>query len=129
MTWTDLAALTSRLPQDTASLSDHMGWIKTLPCAVCMRTASEYFAVDAHHAGPRGLRSKVSAYQCIPLCHVDHHQEGPLSYHKLGPARFEETHRLHVPSLIAGLLEARYGDFLFLPQPSAPPPSRRSAMK
>lgn len=81
--------------------SAYMGWIKTLPCAVCGRQASEYFAIEAAHFGLRGLSRKTEDSNCIPLC-VEHHREGPLSAHVL-QRRFEPFHKLDVPQLIARL--------------------------
>src|SRR6266404_1255448 len=80
---------------------EYMGWIKTLPCAVCGRQASEYFAIEAAHCGPRVLSQKTDDRNCIPLC-VQHHRDGPDSAHVL-QRQFEPRHSLDIRALIVRL--------------------------
>ena len=76
----------------------YLQWIRSLPCCVCRTTR----AIEAAHTGPRGLSQKSSDLSVIPLC-VKHHRTGPDSYHKLGPRRFAEMHRLDIPAMVARL--------------------------
>ena len=77
---------------------EYLKWIRTLPCAVCRATRG----VEAAHTGPHGLGQKSSDLSAIPLC-ARHHRTGPDSYHKLGPRKFAEVHRLNIPALVARL--------------------------
>jgi hypothetical protein len=76
----------------------YLKWIRTLPCAVCRATRG----VEAAHTGPHGLGQKSSDLSAIPLC-ARHHRTAPDSYHKLGPRRFSEVHRLNVPAIVGRL--------------------------
>ena len=76
----------------------YLRWIRTLPCAVC-RTAR---TVEAAHTGPHGLGQKSSDWSAIPLC-AKHHRTGDDSYHKLGPRKFAEVHKLNIPAIVARL--------------------------
>jgi hypothetical protein len=76
----------------------YLQWIRTLPCAVC-RTIR---AVEAAHTGPHGIGQKSSDLSAVPLC-ARHHRTGDDSYHKLGPRKFAEVHRLNVPVIVARL--------------------------
>jgi hypothetical protein len=76
----------------------YLQWIRTLPCSVC-RTRR---AVEAAHTGPHGLSQKSSDLSAIPLC-GRHHRTGDDSYHKLGPRKFAEVHRLDLRGIVAGL--------------------------
>jgi len=76
----------------------YLCWIRTLPCSVCRTTR----AVEAAHTGPHGLGQKSSDFSAIPLCYL-HHRSGNDSYHKLGPLKFAEVHRLNVPAIVARL--------------------------
>jgi hypothetical protein len=76
----------------------YLRWIRTLPCSVCRTTR----AVEAAHTGPHGLGQKSSDLSAIPLC-SRHHRSGDDSYHKLGPRKFAEVHRLNVPAIVARL--------------------------
>lgn len=76
----------------------YLKWIRTLPCAVCRATRG----VEAAHTGPHGLGQKSSDLSAIPLC-GRHHRTGQDSYHKLGPRKFAEAHRLHIPAMVARL--------------------------
>jgi len=57
---------------------------------------------EAAHTGPHGLGQKSSDLSAIPLC-ARHHRTGPDSYHKLGPRKFAEAHRLNVSAIVARL--------------------------
>jgi len=76
----------------------YLQWIRTLPCSV-YRTRR---AVEAAHTGPHGLSQKSSDLSAIPLC-GRHHRTGDDSYHKLGPRKFAEVHRLDLRGIVAGL--------------------------
>jgi hypothetical protein len=76
----------------------YLQWIRTLPCSV-YRTRR---AVEAAHTGPHGLSQKSSDLSAIPLC-GKHHRTGDDSYHKLGPRKFAEVHRLDLRRIVAGL--------------------------
>ena len=76
----------------------YLQWIRTLPCSVCRTTR----AVEAAHTGPHGLSQKSSDRSAIPLC-GRHHRTGKDSYHRLGPRRFAEVHRLNIPAMVARL--------------------------
>jgi len=76
----------------------YLDWIRTLPCSVCRTTRS----VEAAHTGPHGLSQKSSDLSAIPLC-ARHHRTGDDSYHKLGPRKFSEVHRLDIPAIVARL--------------------------
>ena len=76
----------------------YLAWIRTLPCAVC---GSER-GIEASHTGPHGLGQKSPDSSAIPLC-PKHHRTGRESYHKLGPRRFAEMHRIDIPSIVRRL--------------------------
>jgi len=76
----------------------YLRWIRTLPCSVCGTRR----AVEAAHTGPHGLSQKSSDLSAIPLC-GRHHRTGDDSYHKLGPRKFAEVHRLDLRAIVAGL--------------------------
>jgi hypothetical protein len=76
----------------------YLRWIRTLPCSVCGSTRY----VEAAHTGPRGLGQKSPDASVIPLC-ARHHRTGPDAYHRLGPRRFSDVHRLDIPALVARL--------------------------
>ena len=77
---------------------EYLQWIRTLPCSVCHTTR----AVEAAHTGPHGLSQKSPDVSAIPLC-ARHHRTGNDSYHKLGPRKFAEVHRLNIPTIVAHL--------------------------
>ena len=95
----------------------YLKWIRTLPCSVCRTTR----AIEAAHTGPHGLSQKSSDLSAIPLC-ARHHRTGGDSYHKLGPRKFAEVHRLNLGSIVArlsakpwirvesGIFVGRFGD-------------------
>jgi hypothetical protein len=76
----------------------YLRWIRTLPCSVCRTTR----AVEAAHTGPHGMGQKSSDLSVIPLC-AKHHRTGDDSYHRLGPRRFAEVHRVNVQAIVARL--------------------------
>ncbi len=68
----------------------YLDFIRTLPCAVCVRLAEalggykpQPSPTEAAHVGIRGLRQKCSDREAIPLCGW-HHRESPASHHRLG---------------------------------------------
>ena len=76
----------------------HLRWIRTLRCVVCGSTRY----VEAAHTGPRGLGQKSADSTAIPLC-VRHHRTANDSYHKLGPRKFPEAHRLKITQILNAL--------------------------
>jgi hypothetical protein len=78
----------------------YLRWIRSLPCVACRTT----YAVEAAHTGPHGLGQKSSDLSAIPLC-GKHHRTGDDSYHRLGPRRFAEVHRLDIRAIVARLSE------------------------
>jgi hypothetical protein len=76
----------------------YLQWIRTLPCSVCRTTRQ----IEAAHTGPHGISQKSSDLSAIPLCRK-HHRTGDDSYHKLGPRRFAELHRLNIRAIVARL--------------------------
>jgi len=52
--------------------------------------------------GPHGLGQKSSDTSAIPLC-SKHHRTGNDSYHRLGPRRFAQLHRLDIPAIVRRL--------------------------
>ena len=73
----------------------YLTWIRTLPCAICGETRG----IEASHTGPHGIGQKSSDYSAIPLCDK-HHRTASDSYHKLGPRKFSQSHRLDVTALV-----------------------------
>jgi len=85
----------------------YLAWIRTLPCAICLRLRSSFLLVEAAHTktfGPRGLGQKTSDYSAIPLCFW-HHRGNRDSYHQLGEARFAERHGIDLRELVLTLNE------------------------
>jgi hypothetical protein len=76
----------------------YLAWIRTLPCSVCHTTGR----IEAAHTGPHGIGQKSADTSAIPLCQK-HHRTGNDSYHKLGPRRFAEVHKLDVSAIAARL--------------------------
>ena len=77
----------------------YLAWIRSLPCAVpgCRATY-----IEAAHTGPHGMSQKSSDRSCIPLC-GRHHRRGNDSLHGLGPARFQQHHKLEIADLVKRL--------------------------
>lgn len=65
-------------------------FIKSLPCAACLKT----WSVDPCHTGQHGMGQKSCDLSCIPLCRR-HHQDFDAS-----PREFAELHGLDIPALI-----------------------------
>jgi len=78
--------------------SRYLQWVRTLPCVVCRTTRN----IEAAHTGAHGLGQKAPDSTAIPLC-AAHHRTGNDSYHKLGPRRFAELHKLDIPGIVAEL--------------------------
>jgi len=78
--------------------SKYLEWIRTLPCSVCRTTRN----VEAAHTGAHGLGQKAPDSTAIPLC-VKHHRTANDGYHKLGPRRFADAHKLNIAGIVAGL--------------------------
>jgi Protein of unknown function (DUF968) len=75
--------------------SRYLAWIRTLPCVVCGVTRG----IEASHTGPHGLGQKSPDSSAIPLC-AKHHRTGADSYHRLGPRKFSEEHKLDIPAIV-----------------------------
>ena len=91
---------------------DYRRWIRSLPCCVCRTTRG----VEGGHTRPRGLSQKSSDLSVIPLC-ARHHRTGNDSYHKLGPRKFAEVHRLDIPAIVRVLsakIVIRIGSGVFI---------------
>lgn len=85
----------------------YLAWIRTLPCAVCLRAPDAYLRVEAAHTntlGPRGVAQKSSDFSAIPLCFW-HHRGNPDSYHQLGEHGFAQRHGIDLAALVRGLNE------------------------
>ena len=78
--------------------SRYLQWVRTLPCAVCGTARN----VEAAHTGAHGLGQKAPDSTAIPLC-VAHHRTANDSYHKLGPRKFAEVHKLDIAGIVAEL--------------------------
>lgn len=78
--------------------SKYLQWIRTLPCSVCGSTRN----IEAAHTGAHGLGQKAPDSSAIPLC-ITHHRSANHSYHKLGPRKFAEVHRLNISAIVAEL--------------------------
>ena len=72
----------------------YLAWIRTQPCLVC---GSNRW-IEAAHTGPHGLGQKSPDSSAVPLC-AWHHRTGHDSYHRLGPRKFGEMHRLDLASI------------------------------
>ena len=69
----------------------YLAMLRRLCCVVC----GSYRRVEAAHFGPRGLSTRASDLDALPLC-LRCHQTGPNAYHVIGARRFVEYHRLDV---------------------------------
>jgi len=76
----------------------YLAWIRTQPCCVCGATQR----IEASHTGPHGIGQKSSDSSAIPLC-AKHHRTGNDSYHRLGPRKFAERHKLDIPAIVRRL--------------------------
>lgn len=83
----------------------YLRYIRTYPCVVCTASGRK---VEAAHVGPHGLGQKASDLQSIPLC-SRHHRTGQDSLHKLGPVKFQATHRVDFAALTT-MFQAFYRD-------------------
>lgn len=81
--------------------SEHMAWVKSLPCLVC-----GCYGVEVHHEGkPR------SDFNVLPLCPPHHRREyGPGAYH-YSPKAFYALHGSSAELLarVAKMVETRGG--------------------
>jgi hypothetical protein len=76
----------------------YLAWIRTQSCLVC---GSRRW-VEAAHTGPHGLGQKSPDTSAVPLC-ARHHRTGNDSYHRLGPRKFSERHKLDLPAIVRRL--------------------------
>ena len=76
----------------------YLAWIRTRPCVVCGASRG----IEASHTGSHGLGQKSPDTSAIPLC-AKHHRTGDDSYHKLGPRKFSQVHRLNIPEIVRSL--------------------------
>ena len=88
------------LPSLPCSLQNrlYLKFVRSMVCCACGRQ----WNIEAAHTGARGLGTKASDLDTIPLCRL-HHQYGPKSYHVLGRIRFEQVHGLTIRTIIASL--------------------------
>ena len=63
--------------RDRERFPDYMLWVKTRPCLMRGVWGSCSGAVEADHAGPRGLSHKAHDSTCIPLCTKHHMSRFP----------------------------------------------------
>ena len=75
---------------------EYLRFVRSFPCLVCRQA----WRIEAHHFGSKGIGQKPSDFNAVPLCRK-HHREA----HQLGPVRFQEQHRLDIPSLVVQLNE------------------------
>lgn len=87
---------------------EYLAFIAAQPCIVCLTKAvrakdhmRQKTRTEAAHVGDRGLGTKCSDRETIPLCGEEHHREGPESGHKLG-RHFWTHHGLKKWELIDG---------------------------
>jgi hypothetical protein len=76
----------------------YLAWIRTQSCCVCGSTQR----IEASHTGPHGIGQKSPDTSAIPLC-AKHHRTGADSYHRLGPRKFSERHKLDIPAIVSRL--------------------------
>ena len=76
----------------------YLAWIRTQPCCVC----GSKRAIEASHTGPHGLGQKSPDSSAIPLC-PKHHRTGDGSYHRLGPRKFAQQHKLDIQAIVRKL--------------------------
>ena len=84
----------------------YLAWIRTLDCAVCLKSPSSALIEAAHTnvLGPRGLSQKTSDYSAIPLC-AQHHRLNCDSYHVMGERSFAIQHSMDLQQLVVSLNE------------------------
>jgi hypothetical protein len=73
---------------------EKLAWLRECRECLCAADDGDFCAgpVEAHHERRRGARATDK--RALPLCAHGHHKDGPRSRHVLGPARFEQVHRL-----------------------------------
>lgn len=86
------------VPQKTERNEEYLKFIRKLPCCACGKSRG----VEAAHFGPRGLGTRASDKNALPVCYKCH-RTGPHAYHKLGPRKFAAYHKINPPSLILKL--------------------------
>lgn len=93
---------------------EYLNFIRSLGCVICDDAIERRVFIDgipcrqespteAAHTGPHALGRKSSDRTTIPLCGHKHHREGPESYHKLGPKKFEKAHGINIAKVVFGL--------------------------
>src|SRR5438552_5229544 len=88
-------------------------WIRTLPCIVpgCRRRS------HCAHTGGRGLSTKASDHDCVPICDW-HHKVAPHCYHA-GRRAFEQHYRISIREILEWLhrkpqMHLQSGEFVAL---------------
>ena len=83
----------------------YLKWIRSLPCSV---PGCNAIFIEPHHAGPRGLSTRVHDRDAIPLC-IAHHQNGAGPHAIHGPLgkNWWAFHGIDRKELIDGL-NAKY---------------------
>lgn len=98
---------------------EYLAFVRSLPCIVCILpwkldgSGIAYSNVqksitEAAHTGSHGIGQKSSDRDALPLCAIEHHREGPTSYHKLG-TKFFAYHGLDRKKLVADL-QRQFGE-------------------
>ena len=90
----------------------YLAWIRTQPCLVCRSIRW----IEAAHTGPHGLGQKSADTSAVPLC-ARHHRTGNDSYHRLGPRKFAEVHKIDLVATVRRLnlkptVRIRNGEFV-----------------
>jgi len=92
----DRKELSQDLTMPPVRSSEHLAFVRTLPCLVCGRTPSD----AAHFPGVRGMAQKRSDLETGPLCRIHHAEQ-----HRIGWPRFIQTYELDVKAILAELRE------------------------
>jgi hypothetical protein len=80
---------------------DYQKFIKNKPCVICGRKSN--FHHEGLNAGKKGVGTKVSDSQGVPLC-PECHTIGTMALHRMGSRMFWEVHNIDVKMLIIGYL-------------------------
>lgn len=95
---------------DRKSNTKYLNYIRSMPCCICILpwkldgSGVSYSNVqksptEAAHSGPHALGSKSDDLSAFPLCE-SHHREGIDAYHRVGPKRFEQIHRVNIAAIV-----------------------------
>jgi len=84
------------LKEETERDERYLEFIRHQPCCVCGRAVTKN---HPHHAGSRGVSTKSSDYEAVPMCAL-HHTIGTLSVHKMGVDSFQGYHGVDFQKII-----------------------------